>query len=454
MNTFLSTQRINYVLDHLQQNVDISSLKDEFVFINDLAEIKQYKNKIIFLLSEKEFDINKVVYIKDIPILFPTQNNNNTIFSTYGTNIVFKHDLLKSAFYLLSGYQELKPEFKAKFNRFPYELSIQKKLGITVKPIVNYYFEFIKSGFEEYAKNKNLELKSRKKFNNFGFFLTHDIDKIDTYSIYDLIYYFKVLFGISKSKLKFKIKIKKATEYLFNYLFTKKNPSWDFDFLRSIEEKYNFKSAFYFLPKDLKHQDSYYSFKEKRVRKLFERLKKEACEIGIHGTNRSATDIKHLKSNINELNKAAKVKVSGIRQHRLIFDINITPFLHQEAKLTYDTSLSFAEHEGFRNSYCHPFKLYNFKEEKSFDTWEIPLNVMDATLFEYRNLNMSEAFDAVKKVINEIAKFNGIFTLLWHNGYFDEITYPGIKDFYTNILKYIKEQKAESILGSNINTFI
>ncbi|MEA2107423.1 MAG: polysaccharide deacetylase family protein, partial [Bacteroidota bacterium] len=230
----------------------------------------------------------------------------------------------------------------------------------------------------------------------------------------------------------------------------KKNPNWDFDFLLSLEKKFNFTSTYYFLPKDLKHQDAYYSFNENRILDLFNKLKAESCEIGIHGTSRSASQQKFLQSNIIELEKAASVKVSGIRQHRLIFDINITPYLHEEAGLVYDTSLAFAEHEGFRNSYCLPFKLYNFKEDRPFHTWEIPLHVMDATLFEYRKLKMDEAFNSVQEIVNEVIKFNGVFSLLWHNGFFDEILHPGIKKFYISLLKIINSKNGASIFGKNI----
>lgn len=451
MNNFISQQRISYVLDHLNQHVDISLIKTQFIFLQDPEEIKQYNNKIIFLLSEKNLDLNNVIYNKDIPILFPVLDKETSPFSIQGSNLIFNHDMLKSVFYLLSGYQELNPEYKGKFNRFPFELSIQHKLNITHKPIVNYYFDFIISGLKEYSIINKFEQKLKSNFENFGFFLTHDIDKVDTYSVYDLIYYFKVLLGISKNNLSFTKKVKKFIEYIYNFLFTSKNPSWDFDFLRSVEEENQLKSAFYFLPKDLKHQDAYYSFNEKRLQKLFKKLKNENCEIGIHGTNRSATNLKYLKENINELENAASIKIDGIRQHRLIFDMNTTPYLHEKAQLIYDTSLSFAEHEGFRNSYCHPFKLYNFKEERPFNTWEIPLNVMDATLLEYRKLNMQDAFESVKKLINEVAKFNGTFTLLWHNGYFDETLYPGIKVFYVNLLRYIRSLHAASFLGNQIN---
>jgi peptidoglycan/xylan/chitin deacetylase (PgdA/CDA1 family) len=443
----LNKQKLHYVLSHLNHTVDLSVVKESFYFCNHHKMPCNLKNKIIFNLSNRKLIEENIAWIENIPVLFPLSENKKIYTIDQNNNLIFHHDLLKSAFHLLSGYQELNPAYKDRFGRFPYELSIQKKLGIVKKPVVNYYFNFIIKGLEEFCKIQNLELKKKKPFSPFAFFLSHDVDKIDTYNFYDFIYYLKVLFGLTKKNIPFSKKIRKVAEYGFNFFFTRKNPNWDFDFLRNIEKEYGFTSTFYLLPKDLKHQDAYYSFTEKRVQNLFEKLKTEDCEIGIHGTNRSATNLKYLESIILELEQNASIKASGIRQHRLIFDMNITPYLHEEAGLAYDTSLAFAEHEGFRNSYCLPFKLYNFKEDRPFETWEIPLNIMDGTLFDYRRLSMGDAFESVSEILSEVKKFNGILSLLWHNGYFDEILHPGINNFYNNLLKYINNNNGDAVTG-------
>ena len=95
-------------------------------------------------------------------------------------------------------------------------------------------------------------------------------------------------------------------------------------------------------------------------------------------------------------------------------------------------------------------KLYNFFEDRPYKTWEIPLNVMDATLFKYRGQNIKEAFKSINEIISEIKRFNGIFTLLWHNGHFDENLYPEITKFYQNLIKHITSQAPVCILGKDI----
>jgi len=83
-------------------------------------------------------------------------------------------------------------------------------------------------------------------------------------------------------------------------------------------------------------------------------------------------------------------------------------------------------------------------------TWEIPLVVMDATLFYYRKLNTTDALVKMEELISEVKRFNGVFSLLWHNGYFDEKITPGIRRFYEKLLERIHEDQPESMTGSEI----
>ena len=125
--------------------------------------------------------------------------------------------------------------------------------------------------------------------------------------------------------------------------------------------------------------------------------------------------------------------------------------IHEKAGISYDSTLGFPEHEGFRNSYCFPFKLFDFQSDRMIDVWELPLNVMDVTLFHYRKLTKDEAYKSVEVILDEINRFNGLFTLLWHNDFFDEDRYPGISEFYANLLRMIKTYHPLSLSGKEIS---
>jgi hypothetical protein len=157
-----------------------------------------------------------------------------------------------------------------------------------------------------------------------------------------------------------------------------------------------------------------------------------------------------MQNGLSKLNKIFRNDVKGIRQHRLRYEVPQTSEIQEQLGFIYDTSLGFFDHEGFRNSFCLPFKLYNFQKKKMTGIWEIPLNVMDCTLLESRGMNFNEAQVKVENLIAEIRKFSGVFTLLWHNGYFDEIRFPGIHHYYEEMIANIAGSNAKNLTGYQV----
>ena len=183
---------------------------------------------------------------------------------------------------------------------------------------------------------------------------------------------------------------------------------------------------------------------------MLNRLSGKGFEVGIHGTIQSATDQEAMNRTVTNLRKAAPGKVEGIRQHYLKYSLPQTAQIQQKAGLTYDTTLGFAEHEGFRNSYCWPFKLYDFKQDIAVGLWQIPLTMMDVTMFGYRKMDFEKIHLSIQELVGEVQKFNGVFSMLWHNSFFDEYEHPGITSFYLDQLDYIHSMKLEGITGREI----
>jgi len=69
---------------------------------------------------------------------------------------------------------------------------------------------------------------------------------------------------------------------------------------------------------------------------------------------------------------------------------------------------------------------------------EIPLIVMDTSLSsgKYMRLDREEALQKVCELMDETEKFNGVFTLLWHNTSFSDYKYTGWRKVYIDILAY------------------
>jgi len=157
-----------------------------------------------------------------------------------------------------------------------------------------------------------------------------------------------------------------------------------------------------------------------------------------------------MEDGIKRLNRVCSTPVSGIRQHFLKYRIRTTPQLQIRAGLTYDATLGFAERIGFRNSYAFPFMLYDFKKHESMDIWQIPLNVMDTTLLEYMSVPVESIIETVQPVLNEVSRFHGVFSLLWHNSSLDEEEYRGIGPQYQKLLEHIAGSGFTSLTGARM----
>lgn len=147
-----------------------------------------------------------------------------------------------------------------------------------------------------------------------------------------------------------------------------------------------------------------------------------------------------MKSDMRLLNSVTRKTTIGNRQHRLLFKHPETLRYLEGIGIKFDSSLGFASHEGFRNSFCHPFKLYDFEKDRMIDVWEFPLIVMDGTLFSYRGLDYDEAFESVLTLKKVIQKHEGLFTLLFHPDFLDEEERQGIRKFYVKVLDLLTDE--------------
>jgi len=446
MNRIPNKNEVDYVLFHLSCHLEnFDKIVKYFAFTE--GNNSNSDKKIIFRLSDKKLDYSSIKYIENIPILFPL-SQQDSIFQLINDCVVFNDDLLKSAFFLLSGYQEINLDTqKDDWGRFPYSESIQKKLNIIKTPVVNYYFRWIIRGIETFINQNNLNpLKIRDK-EKFTFFLSHDVDRIQ--------YFNKHLFkGKLKKLLKHfsKSELSSFGKYLKNFItyLPGNDPYWNFDTLLDIENERNIHSSYFFLHQDVPHLDSYYSFSDKNISELIIRLKTKGMEIGLHGSTRSYDNPDLYRKHKHLLETITGNDCMGVRQHRLINQYPKTARLQKEAGFIYDASLGFAECAGFRNSYCHPFKPFDHKNQNMLDIWEIPLIIMEATLFEHQNLSYREADKLIFEILGEIQKFSGVFSLLWHNSYLNEMEHPGINDFYIKLLDKILSFQPVTATGDEI----
>ncbi len=441
MERKISNTEIQYLLDHLDTLYTGTPIKQYLSLKNPVG--------LFVPLSERSFNEKRVTTIKGIPVLFPCSNQNNW-YSVDGNHVFFHHDILKSAFYLLSGYQEFQFDESDPHGRFPWESSIQYSLGITQKPVVNYYFELILDAFERFCQLSGLEFK-RITREAPVLFLSHDVDRIKKYTLRNLIISILQLVGIKTGSSGSIEQLKMIRDYAKGILLFRKNPYWNFQKMVALEDELKISSTWFFLEKT-KMNNSRYHFRNLKIRDLIAFLSRKGHEIAIHGTHESSEDQHAMNGGIQRLNAVCTSPVKGIRQHFLKYNNPVTSRIQVKTNLEYDATLGFAEQIGFRNSYAYPFKLYDFKKDIAMDIWQLPLNVMDATFFEYLGVPTTSIPEVIQPLIEEVFRFKGVFSLLWHNCRLDEEWTPGINTIYKELLTEIMQSGFISLTGKQVIT--
>jgi len=75
---------------------------------------------------------------------------------------------------------------------------------------------------------------------------------------------------------------------------------------------------------------------------------------------------------------------------------------------------------------------------------------MDVTLFHYQRYSYEESDRIIERLISEVRRFHGVFTVLWHNSFFDEDIYPGITRYYEDLMSNLGNRISKSLTGPQI----
>ena len=432
--------KYKYVLSLFNQIYHLETTAYELSYgIDEKSKIQIKKGKVTFFDKHEEYNIRNVIWKEwnsvQIPFLFDERPDTEILTFSNG-RVIINFDIIASSFFFLSSWQELSYNKGNDLCRFPFEASIQYKLKIIDKPIVNYYFEILKEAIERaYSIKLKVSLWQDKPF---AAFISHDIDTCQSAWIQGS--FRALLKGDIPSILK------------LLWLKTTGNDAWfNFDHILESERKDHIHSTFFFMSRKGKYgkfRNSDYNINNRKFRKVFDRIRENHSEVGLHGSLGTSHDLNRYEEDVRQL----KFKITGNRFHFLEFDTHNTLEILEKSGIAFDSTLGFAEHYGFRNGICFPFFLYDVKNDKQSKILEIPLVLMDGTLqnTKYMNLGNDQIETRLNELVKEVKKFNGLITILWHNTHYSEYKYKGWGRIMEKIIRICTENDSLFLNGSEI----
>lgn len=330
-------------------------------------------------------------------------------------------DLFGSIFFMLTRYEEAVLDEVDHFGRFPAESSLAYREGFLQYPIVEQYARLLKGALQ--AAFPRLELPPTSAYSAV---LSHDVDhpwsnRPPTLSALGRTVAVDLLARRSAS-----LAVDRANAYFGNREL-RRDPYDRFGYLMETSEKLGLRSGFYFIP-DLPSDagGAEYSVTDPRALALMGDIASRGHEIGYHASYDAAYVENLIWREVERLRGAmssatGQDRVRGGRHHYLRWRPGVSWEQWDEAGLEYDSSLGFASQVGFRAGTTRPYRTFSLEERRPLMLREVPLLVMDGSLFakQYMNLSDDEALATCERLFRRCREFEVPATLLWHNSYLD-----------------------------------
>lgn len=373
--------------------------------------------------------------IEGVPVLFPCADAPAVPFAVEGGEVVVRHDFVKGAFFLLSAYQEWASARRDEWGRFPHEGSIQQELHIERRPVVNYYFKWMVDAIVTQCGMHGVRCSVLSPLGGLSLHLSHDIDLVRYFSWRKTLFRFAQVAGLRPCDVPRRRMVKAAAVSLLNMVGLRHDadPYWSFDEIQDNEAFIGHRSDWFILPDDGgPFPPDYDMTTDKRVGELLAQLTRRGNRVGLHAPIKTRKSEEYVEL-FQALRKVCPEAAPIVRQHFLAIDAVKTYAAMDAAGVVADFSYGFSRHEGFRNSYCFPFRPFDHERQAPLRMVAVPLALMDVSVLVHRRLSFDDVFLSVGEMLDEVRRFGGLFSLLWHNSTFDEVRHPGVGRFYEQL---------------------
>jgi hypothetical protein len=359
----------------------------------------------------------------DVPIIYKSTSASKRTFLHESSNVFqIDFDLFGSCFFLLTRYEEIVISKRDEFDRFAAKDSVMSKAKVLDRPLVDEYVGILESVIKRIWPD--LKFKQR----TFQIMPTHDVDWPFLFlfmSPYRLLRYLgsnifrqkDVCLAIQSVKQWARVK---CGDYSSDPAFSA------FERLFAISEKVGLQNTFYFIAAENRNIiDGDCDIDYPEVRSLLRRIHERGHVIGLHPSFETLNKPMMLKREFERLKEICREE--GIEQHDwpsrshfLRWETAISFRNLEDAGIAVDSTLSFAEHAGFRCGTCHEYPTFDLLTGTPLKLREQPLIAMECSVFEWfgQGLNDADGRDFLLRLREQCRLAKGKFVLLWHNSRF------------------------------------
>src|SRR5690554_2571502 len=348
---------------------------------------------------------------------------------------IIHYDILGLTYWMLNRIEEIDRTDLDNHGRFPAIHSHAYKHGYLERPVVDEWLHVLGQVIQK--QWPQVELKQHE----FSMKVSHDVDSPSLYQFKP----WKTIIRMMAGHLLKRRDIKAFLQAPYIKLSAGKrlhpqDPYNTFDWLMDVSEKNGLTSAFYFICGTTSNMDADYQPEDQVIRELMQRLHQRGHEIGLHpsyGTYQTPQLIKQEADRLRQVMQQEDIQQNefGGRMHYLRWEHPTTLQAWNDAGMTYDTTLSYADLPGFRCGTCFEYPAFNTVTQQVFNIRIRPLIAMECTIIAERYMGLGYGAEAEKKFAqlkDTCRRVSGCFTLLWHNSHFGS---QSDRDMYVKALK-------------------
>jgi hypothetical protein len=312
-------------------------------------------------------------------------------------------DVLGSIFYVLSRMEEYNSPHTDGLGRYKASASILHQNDWLQEPICD---RWSKALIRELEKNLKLSLNAQKP--RFSFQPTFDIDNTFAYAHKNTIRTF-----LANTKDLIYGRAARRNDRQMVRQGRSKDPYDTFEQIAALAQHYEDTKVFWLLgnytklDKNLSHLNLAQQEKIKEIAAF--------AEIGIHGSSLTPFNAEQLEIEIQRLTQIIGYRPNSNRQHFLLMRLPDAYRNLITAGITHDYTMGYAEQTGFRAGTARCFKWFDLLKNEATNLNIHPFAYMDGTLLEYLKLTPSEAKIRIGELYQEVQKYGGAFSFLWHN---------------------------------------
>jgi hypothetical protein len=367
------------------------------------------KNPVINYSSE---EINGSFKISPAPLLFEkgilqrqitvSQWRGLPVFFQASSDSDLPFDIFAAAFFLITRYEEYLEFQPDKFGRFPASVSLAYKNGFLGIPVVDAWVKEMSKAF----LRKYQTLAFRR--NEYRSLLTIDSDQPFAFRGKGLLRSIGGLINDLKSNTG------NAGERYRIVTRGEKDPYEVFDYIFENLEKNNTDVRFFFPVGDYSKYDKNPSWRNEEYRKLIHRISSK-YKSGLHPSYYASGNYSLIRNEVVRLKNILDKEIILSRFHYIrLFTPQSYRDLHK-AGIMEDYSMGYPDEPGFRAGIARPYHFYDVIDDNPTNLKIIPFQVMDVTLYNYKNLDPVASREVIEKMINETRKVGGLFVSIWHN---------------------------------------